>query len=244
VDGAWYRRLVSRTVFAARARGGFVQSSTAADALLPPQERLYAGGATSVRGFGQNELGPIVYLLDSTQFTVQTLPDKSLNYVANKGARASRTSPVGGSVSVVLNAELRIHDPFLPDLIEYVPFIDGGQVWTRQVAGKGLNREALAVTPGVGIRLFTAIGPIQANAGYNPNRNRPGPAFFPTPVNPSSPRAPLVCVTSPGDAPVPVKIGPNGPEQDIAACPATFVPSRSPGFFSRFILTLSISTDF
>ncbi|MEP6493182.1 MAG: BamA/TamA family outer membrane protein [bacterium] len=246
VDGSWYHRLISRAVFAARARGGFVQSSNAADALLPPQERLYAGGATSVRGFGQNELGPIVYLLDNTQFRIDTLTDSTFKYVANPGARASRTSPVGGSVSVVLNAELRIHDPFFPELLEYVPFIDGGQVWTRQVAGKGLNREALAVTPGIGLRLFSPIGPIQMNAGYNPNRNRRGPAFFPTPVDPISSRAPLICVTAPGESPVIVKKNSltGQLEQDIAACPASFVPARSSGFFSRFTLTLSIGTDF
>ncbi|HTE45595.1 MAG TPA: BamA/TamA family outer membrane protein [Gemmatimonadaceae bacterium] len=246
MDGSWYHRLVSRTVFAARVRGGFVQSSNAADALLPPQERLYAGGATSVRGFGQNELGPIVYLLDSAQFKIDTLTDSTFNYVAKKGARASRTSPVGGSVLAVINAELRIHDPFFPELLEYVPFIDAGQVWTRQVAGKGLNREALAVTPGIGVRLFSPIGPIQMNAGYNPNRSRTGPAFFPTPVDPTSLRAPLICVTAPGETPVTVKKNSKTGllEQDIAACPATFVPTRSSSFFSRFILTLSIGTDF
>ena len=243
VEGSWYRRFMSRAVFAARARGGFIQSSSAADALLPPQERLYAGGANSVRGFGQNELGPIVYLLDATQFT--KTPGKADTtttvYVAIPGARANRTSPVGGNVLLVLTAEVRIRDPFFPALFEYVPFIDGGQVWTRQVGGKNLNREALAVTPGLGLRVFSPIGPIQMNAGYNPNRSRPGPAYFPTPINASSSRAPLICVTSPGDTPVPVK---NGNEQDIAACPATFVPARSPGFFSRFVLTLSIGTDF
>jgi hypothetical protein len=140
---------------------------------------------------------------------------------------------------------LRIRDPFFPALLEYVPFIDGGQVWTRQVGGKNLNLEALAVTPGLGLRVFTPIGPIQMNAGYNPNRSRPGPAYFPTPVVAGSTRAPLICVTSPGDTPIPVRQVKDGPiEQDIAACPATFVPARASGFFSRFVLTLSINTAF
>lgn len=244
VDVSWYRRFLSRTVFAARARGGFIQSGTAGDALLPPQERLFAGGANSVRGFGQNELGPIVYLLDNTQFT-KTAVDGDTIYVAKSDASANRTSPVGGNLLLVLNAELRIRDPFFPQLLEYVPFIDGGQVWTRQVAGKNLNREALAVTPGLGLRIFSPIGPIQANLGYNPNKNRPGPAYFPTPIDPVSSRAPLICVTAPGEKPVPVKYVGNGQiEQDIAACPATFVPFRSPGFFSRFVFTVSIGTNF
>jgi outer membrane protein assembly factor BamA len=244
VDASWYRRFMKRTVFAARARGGFIQSSTAGDALLPPQERLFAGGANSVRGFGQNELGPIVYLLDNTQITKIGQDNGDTIYVAKPGTRANRTSPVGGNLLLVLNAELRIRDPFFPSLFEYVPFIDGGQVWTRQVAGKNLNREVLAVTPGLGLRIFSPIGPIQANAGYNPNRGRPGPAYFPTPIDPNSARAPLICVTAPGETPVPVKYGSGRPDQNLAACPATFVPGRSAGFFSRFVLTLSIGTDF
>src|SRR5688572_21512689 len=35
---------------------------------VPPQERLYAGGPNSVRGFRFNELGPVVYVVDT--FTV------------------------------------------------------------------------------------------------------------------------------------------------------------------------------
>ena len=66
-DVSWYRQITRRTVFFARVRGGAISLGN----LLPPQERLYAGGANSVRGFQQNELGPIVYLwtsLDTTQF--------------------------------------------------------------------------------------------------------------------------------------------------------------------------------
>ena len=66
-DVSWYRQVTRRMVFFARVRGGAISLGN----LLPPQERLYAGGANSVRGFQQNELGPIVYLwtsLDTTQF--------------------------------------------------------------------------------------------------------------------------------------------------------------------------------
>ncbi len=73
-DLAWYRAIRRRTTLALRIRAGYIAggtSSSPGDARLPPpQERLFAGGATSVRGFGQNELGPLVYTLDNSAFTI------------------------------------------------------------------------------------------------------------------------------------------------------------------------------
>ena len=72
-DVSYYRQIKRRMVFFARVRGGGISLGN----LLPPQERLYAGGANSVRGFQQNELGPIVYLwtsLDTTQFSRTSTP--------------------------------------------------------------------------------------------------------------------------------------------------------------------------
>src|SRR5258706_478852 len=83
--------------------------------------------------------------------------------------------PVGGDALVLLQNELRIRDPFFPDLIEYVPFIDAGQLWTREQRTNRINLDRLIVTPGFGVRYFSPVGPIQANAGYNPSKTRAGP---------------------------------------------------------------------
>ena len=50
-----------------RLRGGAVFGRTLGSetGFIPPQERLYAGGPTSVRGFSQNELGSAIYIAQS-----------------------------------------------------------------------------------------------------------------------------------------------------------------------------------
>jgi outer membrane protein insertion porin family/translocation and assembly module TamA len=244
-DVSWYREITHHSVFFARVRGGV----TSLGNLLPPQERLYAGGANSVRGFQQNELGPIVYLwtsLDTTQFKPDTnFVNRTISYIAKPGATSSRRSPGGGNSLFVVNTEVRIRDPFFPQLLEYVPFIDAGQVWTREPGTKQLNTQRAEITPGLGIRVFTPVGPIQLNAGYNPGKPRPGPAYFAAPVDPVTGQAPLLCVTAFGEPPVPIKILPGGhPDTEGIVCPATFVPARSSNFFRRLTLTLSIGTGY
>ncbi|HET7372122.1 MAG TPA: BamA/TamA family outer membrane protein [Gemmatimonadaceae bacterium] len=243
-DASWYHALTARTVIALRARSGFIAAprDTSGARLPPPQERLYAGGANSVRGFQQNELGPVVYLVDQNQFAIDTLTDSTRIYALKPSARESRTIPVGGSTVLVLNAELRIRDPFLPDLLEYVPFIDGGQVWTRAGNVQGFSVKNLVVTPGLGIKLFSPIGPIQLNLGYNSHPNLPGPAYFAAPVDVLG-RAPLICVTPPGAPPVPVTIHKDG-QVEQGQCPASFSPPRSSNFLSRIVPTLSIGANF
>ncbi len=114
----------------------------------------------------------------------------------------------------------------------------------RRKAGRRLNLEQLEVTPGLGIRIFSpVVGSIQINAGYNPYQNRPGPAYFAAPVDPTSSRAPLICVTAPGAPVVPVKVVAGELVQNISSCP-NFVPSRSSNFLKHFAFTLSIGTVF
>lgn len=244
VDGSWYHALTRGVVVALRARGGFITAprDTSGARLPPPQERLYAGGANSVRGFQQNELGPVVYLVDANQIadTIR-FSDSSQALVLKPDARESRTIPVGGNTVFVFNAELRLRDPFFPALLEYVPFLDGGQVWTRVGNVQGFDIKNIVLTPGLGIRLFSPIGPIQLNMGYNSHPSQPGPAYFAVPVDVSG-RAPLICVTPPGVTPVPFKETANGIQQ--GECPASFAPPRSSSFFSRIVWTLSIGTNF
>jgi hypothetical protein len=104
-----------------------------------------------------------------------------------------------------------------------------------------LNLQRIAITPGIGLRVFTAVGAIQGNVGYNGAQPRPGPLYFAQPVN-SSGGAPLVCVTAPGEPLVPVGFKNGVYEHPV--CPATFVPARNSNFFSKLTLTLSVGTAF
>jgi outer membrane protein insertion porin family len=246
-DFSWYHQLANRVTFRARARTGFIRGGqqTTGAKLPPPQERLYAGGASTIRGFRENEVGPQVYLLDSTAFNETVLTDSTFYLVARPGARQVRSVPGGGNTLVVLNAELRIRDPFFPDVIEYAPFVDAGQVWIAEVGKPNLNLNSLLVTPGVGVRYFSPVGAIQMNMGYNRYSPKAGTAYFSAPVDIVSNRAPQLCVTSPGDAPLIITRRANGElVQDVASCPATFAPPRPNTFFSRLTFTFSIGTDF
>ena len=244
MDVSWYRQFLARAVFAARARGGFIQSGSAGDDLVPTQERLYAGGANSVRGFRQNELGPIVYLLDNTQFTKTGLQNGDTIYVANPGTHASRTSPVGGNVLLVLNAEVRIRDPFFPALLEYVPFVDAGQVWTRQVAGKNLNREAPRGDAGPWTSGLLTDRPHPDERGVQSKQRPAGSGVFP-----DADRSEVVAST----ADLRDGAGRNTAAGEVCGQTAGAGYCRVSGdvrsgalagFFSRFVLTLSIGTDF
>ncbi|MFI5229146.1 MAG: outer membrane protein assembly factor [Gemmatimonadales bacterium] len=258
-DLSWYSPLRRNVTFAFRVRGGYIMGGTSALSAIdstrgaplpPPQERLFAGGADNVRGFGQNQLGPLVYTLDRSAFTIDTVgrsdavgrPD-TVVFIAKPGASSRRPIPVGGNALLVLNAELRVRDPFVPELLEYVPFLDAGQVWTRGSA-TDLNYKRLELTPGLGIRYFSPVGPIKISAGYNPYASRPGPAYFPAPVDPLTTKAPLICVTAPGTPPIKVLEQNNEFIQGVAACPATFRPFIGSGFFSHLTWNFSIGTDF
>jgi len=242
-----FQAATQRIVLSLRVRGGLIGGGESSNGtrLPPPQERLYAGGATSVRGFPQNELGPLVYLVDTNAFTVTKFTDTSLVAILKPGAQPLRRVPTGGNRLLVVNAEVRIRDPFFPEAIEYVPFVDAGQVWVRNAGTPGLNVKPLSVTPGLGIAYFSPIGPIQFNMGYNPNASPAGPAYFaPSPDFPGfGAGAPLVCVTPLGTPPVPFRVV-GGKLSQSTACPAAYTPQRSKIFWNRLTKTLSIGTSF
>jgi len=244
-DISWYTPLARRVTFAARARGGFITGGQEIEGtrLPPPQERLYAGGPTSVRGFQQNQLGPQVYLIASDQRDSISVNDSTFYLQAKANARQDRSIPGGGNLLAVFNAELRIRDPFFPELLEYIPFVDAGQVWATQIV-RDLHRQPLAVTPGLSVRYFSPVGPVQVNVGYNRYDATPGAAYYISGAGTAN--RPLLCVTSPGETPLLVTYSKatNRLEQDVNACPSNFTPAARSGFFRHLNLTLSIGTDF
>lgn len=250
-DLSLYRPLSGGVTFAMRARAGAVVgrglSPTSALPYVPAEERLYAGGAGSVRGFAQNELGDVIYLLKAEPLELPGTADTVYKEAKPGETDLLATIPVGGTSLVVLNIELRFRSPIYPELLQFVSFADAGDVWQRSLdrqAHKGallyLNR--LKWTPGVGVRVFTPVGPIQANVAYNPFARPAGAAYYIKPVNAAG-FAPLYCV-SPGNA-IPATIGASGEyEQASRPCPATFVPPQSPTFLSHLKLSFSIGPDF
>jgi outer membrane protein insertion porin family len=264
VDFALYRTLHRGVVFAARARGGVIFGGASANGskLPPPQERLYAGGATTVRGFGPNQLGPQVYLLDDFGVTIckgTTLPctqpakieDVTTGndpfYVLSNGQRQSRSVPTGGNLLAIFNAEVRIRDRFFTDLLEYVPFVDAGQVWLTDIQ-RNVGRGSLAVTPGFGVRYSSPVGPIQVSVGYNKYGAVAGPAYYTIPATGVAQQSrPLLCVTTVGMT-TPLVVTPTAgtlqQSDDCQAVQKLFQPPGNTNFFSHLIIAVNIGTGF
>jgi outer membrane protein assembly factor BamA len=141
---------------------GFVAFAGQSIRFVPPDQRFYGGGPNSVRGYARNELGPRVYVTDiAVQGTDTTV-------------LGTRTEPTGGNSLMVINSELRFATPLFPDRMRVALFTDIGQVWER---GEQLSVQGLRVTPGVGLRFATPLGPVRIDAAYNGYAPEPGPLY-------------------------------------------------------------------
>lgn len=127
---------------------------------VPPERRFYGGGANSIRGFGQNELGPVVRVIeqDSTGAPGDTLPSAS-----------------GGTDAVFANVEWRAPLPGFGGRVQWAAFLDIGQVFDRK--DNVVQDPGLRLTPGVGVRFLTGVGPIRLDVGYNGYAPRAGPLY-------------------------------------------------------------------
>src|SRR5688572_29380977 len=103
------------------------------------------------------------------------------------------------------------------------------------------------VTPGIGARIFSIVGPIRVDIGYNPYARPAGPAYYDAPAR-RGVAAPLYCVSPTNDFPV-TGYDPNNPDappplQSEQACPATYRPPPTSGFFRRLTFNFSIGQPF
>src|SRR5436190_14350062 len=133
-DFALYHPLGFGNVFAVRLRLGSIwggASSPTGGKQPPQQERLYAGGASSVRGFQQNELGSLLYVLDDADTVKfnQLGTDTAYFTYPTSLKRSRRVVPVGGNSLFVANVDYRVRSPFLPQLLQFTFFTDVGSVW-------------------------------------------------------------------------------------------------------------------
>jgi outer membrane protein insertion porin family len=155
-----YRPVREGWVLAGRLQGGYFIDP--AQGYIPPNRRFYAGGPMSVRGFEWNELGPTAYVA------------RDVRLVERDPFRNARPRPIGGTRLVVASAELRTPSPWYPDLLRLGFFLDAGQVWDPEA---DIAPEPIRVTPGLGARITTPVGPLRLDVGYNPYRRRPGPLY-------------------------------------------------------------------
>jgi outer membrane protein insertion porin family len=196
-DGAAFYQVRRRGVIGAHARIGWVSPLSSADQalgvagtvggnVLHPRKRFYAGGSHSVRGFGENQLGP----------RVLTVPigvlqrNDSLNVACTSGTdvttcdpsplkdRDFEPRPLGGNF--VLEGSVEARFPVWRDLFG-AAFVDGGMV--RQKSNPDLPRRRAAITPGFGFRYRSPVGPIRADIGFNPGTTESLPVVTESIVN-------------------------------------------------------------
>lgn len=139
VDGRAYNRVGPAATAAVCFRGGYAKPYGATQE-IPYTERFFAGGAYSVRGYGERMVGP-----------------------------KDRDTPLGGSVMMTANLELRFQIPFFGE--RRLPgvglnlgnfwggfFMDAGNVWaTWQDFKKG----RVFYGAGAGLRYNTPVGPLR-----------------------------------------------------------------------------------
>lgn len=227
-----YQGLGRGTVLAARLQAGAVLeewSLAGATSFVPPQERLYAGGPNSVRGYNQNLLGPIVYIVDSSTVRTEVDGGDTTRTVDKKSAIVRFYSPTGGNSLMVGNLELRTPAPFLSDVLQFVAFADAGIVWNR---GKNSFRLGdVRVTPGVGMRVNSPVGPFRVDVAYNRYQFPSGAAYT---------------VNSKGDLKC-VRLADSTSGASLAAgesCPETFSRPQGNSFFSRLTFNFSLGQAF
>ena len=188
-----YRRLGRTGTLASRVRGGWVRalSSTgsatgAGDAvdgeILHPRRRFYAGGSQSVRGFGENQLGPRVLtipaatLLRNPQCTADAIEACNPNFFLDSAGKQVDFSsndfvprPLGGNLLGEASVELRvpIFRTFTKGNLLGAVFVDAG--WLRGRMLGGGTQATGAITPGVGVRYRSPVGPIRVDLGLNPS---------------------------------------------------------------------------
>jgi len=131
--------------------------------VIPLPERFFAGGATSLRGFGLNEAGP---------------RDPCTGF------------PIGGLALLVFNQELRfpMKLPYIGSRLGGTLFYDGGNVYSDLTHITGAwkpsstsNLNYFSHTVGFGLRYPTPVGPVRVDFGWQIN-----PAQYQATIPPST----------------------------------------------------------
>jgi outer membrane protein assembly factor BamA len=178
-EASRYERVSGRSILAGRLRMGWVGAGEFEELLsqvpnaniVHPQKRFYGGGANSVRGFPQGRLGPGVLtprnarsLLEPTEnggagCSPESIVDLTCD-ATPLGDGGFIQRPTGGTRLVEGNVELRFP---LASGFEAATFADFGQVWDVE---EEFSLTDMELTPGVGIRYLSPIGPLRLDLAY------------------------------------------------------------------------------
>ncbi|HTJ22705.1 MAG TPA: BamA/TamA family outer membrane protein [Gemmatimonadaceae bacterium] len=190
-DGAIYgHKSGTQRVYSAHLRLGWVRAlGTSTDSgVLHPRKRFYAGGANSVRGYAENQLGPRILTIDASRLDTTSGINGGRCAATMGGAQfcdpnSAKLSavdfvpqPLGGTSLIEGSVEYRVPLPLGETFRHFVGavFVDGGIVGSGRIRGlqtiSNFVKGTAAVTPGFGLRYESPVGPIRFDIGINPNR--------------------------------------------------------------------------
>lgn len=237
MDIAAYNHRGYSAVYGAHFRLGIVRDAGRGGDVFHPRKLFYAGGATSVRGYGTNQLGPRVLTIGpeklmaigctDANFETTCDPNTVLNDTLRLNDSDFKPQPLGGTSLLEASIEYRVPIGFQRRLTA-AAFVDGAVVGSAAVAGLATLRNLVegqwAVTPGVGIRYKSAVGPIRIDLGYNP-QNKPE-------------NLRVITETTVNGQPRIVTVGSQNPGGPSSAGTRSYQPART--FLDRFALHFSI----
>lgn len=241
-DATIFRPLSPSVTLAAHLQLGVIGRLSADDRTanaIPLQERFFLGGQNSVRGYGQNQLGDVLYVMARAD-TVATDPvAQTATLVAKPAESVRRLAPLGGEASFTGNLELRVRAPRLLGALSIAGFVDAGQL---QASPEALFRfDDVRWTPGIGVRLATPFGLFRMDVGYNPYGLAAGPAFVAV-SGTTTGSGKLLCV-SPGTTDR-ISLVDGSVIKGAGECPATFAPPTAPNAASRLVFHFGLGQAF
>lgn len=154
IEAAWstYQRIWPGWIYAIRLKGGIAKEFSVSQE-VPIDEKLYLGGANTIRGFRENSLGPVRLELDSSGTVLDT------NFVS-----------VGANYTLVMNHEFRWKTiqvlnafPLIGSLFKKFPqwqslFFDAGNGFTNS---REIKLDEFAFSYGTGFQIISPAGPIR-----------------------------------------------------------------------------------
>ncbi|MGH7466981.1 MAG: BamA/TamA family outer membrane protein [Longimicrobiales bacterium] len=150
---------------AARVRAGLV----ATNEVLPPRVLFFSGGPNTMRGTAQNLLGPKVL---ATRTRPENCAPCSAETVIDPEDVTVR--PTGGQHVLEGNIEARV---WVGSRLQLAAFLDAGHIARSTFAELPARSEAM-ISPGIGLRVVTDLGPIRIDLGYDPTGARQYPLFL------------------------------------------------------------------
>jgi outer membrane protein insertion porin family len=159
-EHAQYVPLSDDLTFVYVGRAGWAVPFQSGD-VIPIRERFFLGGRTTVRGFGENTIGPKGSSTDAEGNAVQVTDPTAV----------AADDPLGGDLVVNLNAELRFPLAFG---FGGVVFADGGGVYLQHCGDHpeqcGVSIHDFRRSAGLGLRYLTPVGPISLEYGFKLDR--------------------------------------------------------------------------